>query len=122
MMNDRIYQIVFDEIIEFLPHKWERVIIYLEHGEESYSYSFYVKTEGSFKKCFDLDVEDNKLFFAFANIEKQVSRERMKLDECWSNMTLVVDNEGSMKVEFDYTDFSNGNYQYKKMWKDKYLK
>lgn len=121
MMNDKIYQMIFDEVSDFLPFEWSKVVIYLEHGEEAYSYSFYVKVGRSYVKCFDLEISENKLFAAFARIEKKVSKERSKLDKCWSNMTMVVDDEGNMKTAFDYTDLSRGNYQYKKAWKKQYL-
>lgn len=121
MMNEKIYQMIFDEVSAFLPSEWSDVVIYLEHGEEAYSYSFYVKVDGKYIKCFDLGVSENKMLTAFARIEKKVSKERSKLDKCWSNMTMIVDNEGNMKTAFDYTDLSRGNYQYKKDWKKKYL-
>ena len=121
MMNDKIYQMIFNELFVFLPSEWSSVVIYLEHGEEAYSYSFYVKVGREYEKCFDLDISENNLFAAFARIEKEVSKERSKLDKCWSNMTMIVDNEGNMKTAFDYTDLSSGNYKYKKEWKKKYL-
>lgn len=121
MMNDKIFQMIFDEISVFLPSEWTKLIVYLEHGEEAYSYSFYVKVNEHFVKCFELGVSENELFAAFARIEKAVSKERSKLDKCWSNMTMVVDDEGNMKTVFDYTDLSHENYQYKKEWKKQYL-
>lgn len=121
MMNDKIYQMIFNEVSDFLPDDWSKLVVYLEHGEEAYSYSFYVKMDGNYVKCFDLAVSEEKLFAAFARIEKYVSKERNKLEKCWSNMTMIVDNRGNMKTDFDYTDLSNGNYQYKKAWKKKYL-
>ena len=121
MMSEKIYQMIFDEVSNFLPSEWTQLVVYLEHGEEAYSYSFYVKVGGKYIKCFDLGVSENKLFAAFARIEKKVSKERSKLDKCWSNMTMIVDDEGNMKTAFDYTDLSRGNYQYKKSWKKKYL-
>lgn len=121
MINHKIYQLIFDEISNFLPDEWTKLVIYLEHGEEAYSYSFYVKINGEYVKCFDLPVSEEKLFAAFARIENNVSKERCKLDNHWSNMTMIVDDRGNMKADFDYTDLSNGNYQYKKAWKKKYL-
>ena len=121
MMNDKIYQMIFNEVSDFLPDEWTDLIVYLEHGEEAYSYSFYVKTNEKYVKFFDLDISEEKLLAAFARIEKKVSKERSKLDKCWSNMTMIVDGNGNMKTDFDYTDLSRGNYQYKKAWKKKYL-
>lgn len=121
MMNDRIFQTIFNEVSDCLSLDWSELVIYLEHGEESYSYSFYAKIEDSFIKCFDLGIPEGKLFRVFENIEKEVSKERKQLDKPWSNMTMVVDCKGNMKTTFDYTDLSSGNYQYKKEWKKKYI-
>lgn len=121
MMSEKIYQMIFDEVSNFLPSEWTQLVVYLEHGEEAYSYSFYVKVNGRFVKCFDLNVSEDKLLAAFAKIEKKVSKERSKLEKCWTNMTMVIDSEGNMKTAFDYTDLSRGNYQYKKAWKKKYI-
>ena len=59
---------------------------------------------------------------AFKNIDSFVSKARAKEKEPWSNMTMVVESDGSMHTDFDYTDLSEGNYKYKKSWKAKYLK
>ena len=89
-MNDKIYQLIFDAVSDFLPEEWTDLIVYLEHGEEAYSYCFYVKTHGKYIKCFDLNIPEEKLLAAFARIEKKVSTERNKLDKCWSNMTMIT--------------------------------
>ena len=34
---------------------------------------------------------------------------------------MLVDADGNMHTDFDYTDLSSGTYQFKKAWKKKYL-
>lgn len=34
---------------------------------------------------------------------------------------MVVSKEGKMHVDYDYTNLSEGTYQFKKNWKKKYL-
>lgn len=123
MMNEKIYQLIFDKIAGYLPNAWERLVVYLEHDEASYSYSFFVKVGKSYTKCFDIKgLNEDALMDSFADIEKAVSNERAKSKtELWSNMTMVVDANGKMKTDFDYTDLSSGSYQYKKNWKKTYL-
>jgi hypothetical protein len=36
-------------------------------------------------------------------------------------MTMIVSSKGEMHTDFDYTDLSQGAYQYKKNWKRRYL-
>ena len=124
MMNDKVYQLIFDKIVAYLPSGWDRIVVYLEHGEASYSYSFFVKCGDNYTKCFDIPgLDEDSLMDSFAEIETAISKERAKSKtELWSNMTMVVDASGKMKTYFDYTDLSRGSYQYKKNWKKAYLR
>ena len=68
-------------------------------------------------------MSEKKIDGAFRRIDKVIMKERRKeKDDLWSNMTLSISKNGDMRADFDYTDLSDGNYQYKKDWKKKYLK
>ena len=121
-MNEKMYQEIYNELERYLDAYWEKLIIYLEYGEASYSFSFYRKNNGKYIKCYDLpDVKEDELDESFGKIDKIVSGERMKEKHKWTNMTIIVENTGKMSADIDYTDFSEGNYSYKKAWRNKYL-
>jgi hypothetical protein len=122
MINEHVYQNIFNELEMYLPKGWDRLIVYLEYGNESYSFSFYVKINGNFIKCYDLPgITDEELVRSFERIDKLVLKERSIEKEVWSNMTMIVSSKGEMHTDFDYTDLSQGAYQYKKNWKRRYL-
>lgn len=50
-----------------------------------------------------------------------MDKERKKSKDNWSNMTVIVEKSGKMHADLDYTDLSEGTYQFKKNWKKKYL-
>lgn len=121
-MNEEVYQNIYDEIDKYLSGSWEKLVVYLEYGSDSYLFSFYIRMEGKYLKCYDLpNVSDDELAVSFRKIDKAVSKERNSLKEPWSNMTLVVENSGKMHADMDYTDLSEGTYKFKKEWKKKYL-
>ncbi len=121
MINKEIYQQIFDKIELFVPTNWEKIIIYLEYGEASYSFSFFYNDGDKYIKCYDIpSISEDKLYEAFKELNTIVSAERIKGD-LWSNMTMVVDRESNIKAYFDYTDFSSGNFEYMEKWKKKYL-
>lgn len=124
MMNEKIYQEIYDELSKYLTSGWEKLIVYLEYGKASYSFSFYVKNKGEYVKCYDMPgVSDKSLDASFKKIDKIVSKERSNdKDEVWTNMTMTVTPTGDMRTDIDYTDLSEGTYAYKKAWKKKYLK
>ena len=121
-MNEKIYQNIYDELDKYLVAGWERLVVYLEYGKASYSFSFFVKTNDKYIKCYDLaDVSDEELAASFAKIDKILEKERNKEKDAWTNMTICIDKSGGMHADLDYTDLSGGTYQYKKNWKKKYL-
>jgi hypothetical protein len=122
MIDNKMLQTIYDEIDKFLPSNWEKLIVYLEYGKTSYSISFYIGLSGKYIKCYDLpDVTDDDLADTFYRIDKVVSKERNQDKEPWSNMTVVIDNNGRIHADLDYTDLLKDSYKYNKEWKKKYL-
>lgn len=122
MINNEIYQIIYDEISDLVKTSWDKLVIYLEYGANSYSFAFYVFAKGKYTKCYDInDISDKELDETFRRIDDVVAPERNLLKDKWSNMTIIISSEGDMHTDFDYSDLSKGTYQYKKGWKAKYL-
>lgn len=123
MMNEKVFQKIYDELDKYLLEGWTKLVAYFEYGVGSYSFSFYEKIGNKYIKCYDLDgVEEDSIDKSFKKIDKILLKERKNDKNCWTNMTMVVSSEGNMHSDFDYTDLSEGNYKYKKQWKEKYLK
>lgn len=123
MMDEKIFQKIFDELNEFLTPDWIKLIVYLEYGKGSYTYSFYEKGPFGYINGYDLpDISERTVDNAFKRINKLVLKERTKhADDLWTNMTMIVNNSGEMHSDFDYTDLSDGAYKFKKKWKEHYL-
>lgn len=122
MMNNKVYQEIYNELDKYLLNGWDRLVIYLEYGKASYSFSFFIKANNEYIKCYDLpDVSEDELENSFKKIDSLIFEERKKDKNLWTNMTMVVDSNGKMKTDFDYTDLSAGTYQFKKEWKKRYL-
>lgn len=123
MIEQTVYQQIFDELSKYLTENWNELIVYLEYGDASYSFSFYVKKNDEYVKCYDLPgVSDKDLEQSFRIIDGLISKERRKNKDTWTNMTMIIDRDGNMHTDFDYTDLSSGTYKFKRIWKEKYLK
>lgn len=123
MINEKIYQDIYDELSQYLTFEWEKLVVYLEYGKASYSFAFYVKNKEGYVKCYELPgVSEKALDASFQKIDVLVSKERSKdKDTLWTNITMIVTSTGNMHTDIDYTDLSGGTYQFKKEWKKKYL-
>lgn len=121
-MDDRIFQNIYDELEKYLFFDWTKVVFCFEYGDGSYSFSFYVKSNGIYTKCYDIEsLNEKELEESFEKIDKMLIKERNKLEKKWFIMTMIVERDGEMHTDFDY-DYSNvDNYEQKKEWKKRYL-
>lgn len=120
MIKGDILQAIFNEVYNYLPDGWEKVVIYLEYGVDSYSMAFYAKVMGKYTKCYDLGTAtDEQIAAAFRKIDQLILPAQKK--DKWTNMTMIVEANGKMHTDFDYTDLSESAYKYSKAWKAKYL-
>lgn len=124
-MNEELFQDIFNEIQNYMPIEWEKVILYVEYSAGSYSMKYYTKVNGSFIDCYNLkDVSKANLIKLFMKLDKKISVERNKLEDSnkWSVMTMIVDSEGDFTTNFDYSDLTENTIEYQKSWKEKYIK
>ena len=120
------FQMIFDRIAQFLPSGWDSVVFYAEYTDSSYSMEFYVRNQnGQYVKCYDLaNVSHDALFEQFLEIDKflDVQRKRLEQSKRWSNLTMIVRDDGKVKIDYGYGDpFEEGAYARRKEWKLKYL-
>ena len=125
-MDNELLQKVFDLIEPILPIEWNNMLLYIGYTSGSYSMKFYIRDDkANFTDCFSLkSVGKAQLIKLFMNIDKIIAPVRNQLEENdkWSVLTLIVDKDGKMKADFDYTDISENSIAYERKWKDKYLK
>ncbi len=125
-MHDKIFQDIFDRIQDYLPRDWKRVIYFVGYTEGSYSMKFYSQNgEGEYLDCFHMQgATKGQLVKLFMDIDKILSKERIELSDehKWSSLTMVVEENGTMKTEFDYEDLTNDMISYEKRWREKYLR
>ena len=48
-------------------------------------------------------------------------RKELSIKDTWSVMTLVVDDEGNFKADYEYEEISDDSIGYYQRWKEKYL-
>ena len=120
LLLDTDFQKIFNELEVLLPRDWEKLVAYFEYGEASYLFYFYVLQGGKYIKCYDLlNASEDSIADIFREIDKILFKAQK--NQGWSNLTMVVDKEGNMHSDFDYSDLSEGAYEYHKEWKKKYL-
>ena len=106
-MNEKLFQNVLEQIQEYLPADWRKMVFFAGYTEGSYSMKFYCNDHrGSYIDCFSLT---------------GIKRARLEREFRWTVFTMMVDSEGNMKTEFDYDDHSDDMVLYEKEWEQRYL-
>ena len=124
-MNSDIFQNTFDLLLDYLPTDWNKLIFYAAYTNGSYSMKYFTKSEDSgWIDCFSQkDITRSDLIKLFIKINNSLSKERNDLSDKdrWTVLTMIVDSNGNMTSEFDYTDISDCEIEYERDWGKKYL-
>lgn len=126
------FEIIADKLQGILPQGWNKVVFYAEVTGDSYEMFYYVFTSKSKEpiQCYDLpesyEIEEEKIDEIFDDLFVPLREEQTNLiadgKEPWTNYTMVLNSDGSFKVNYDFTSLDDGGYEYRKEWKSKYLK
>ena len=120
-MKATVYQYVLDRLDEVRPYEWDRLIFTAEEDTASYTYVFYIRSNGTYTQCYSIPgISREQLREAFRDIRKALVEARSENDT-WNEMTLVVDGDGHFKAAFDYIDLAEGTDDYEAQWRKKYL-
>ena len=122
-MNDKMFQDIFDKLQNGLPKKWKKVVMYIAYTKGSYSMKYYVDDgRGSYKDCFELlgKAELIKLFMSIDAIIKPV-RAFLTEKNRWNVLSLVIEESGNIKADYDYSNIDDNRISYEEQWKERYL-
>ena len=123
-MNKDMYKNVAENLLKVLPKNWEKVYLYSQITESSYEFFFYVKINGVFVQCFELEKDYGiskkhlRDVFKSLNIIIRPDYEEKK----WFVMSYFLTNTGKFDVDYEYEDYSEKTFEYKQHWIKKYIK
>lgn len=124
-MEEKIFQTIFDKVVDFLPDGWKKMIFFAEYTTGSYTMKFYSENGNKeFLDCFSMPgVSKASLIKLFMEIDRDLSAQRKKLtsERTWTVFTMSVDSDGHMKTYYDYDDHSEDMVAFEKHWEAKYL-
>lgn len=124
-MEERIYQDIFNKLIDYLPEGWKNMVFFAGYTCGSYSMKFYSENgDKKYADCFSMPgASKAALIKLFMDIDKELSAQRKELGEekAWTVFTMKVDSDGHMKTDYEYDDHSEDMVAYEELWEKKYL-
>lgn len=122
---ETIYSKVGLTLFNVLPNGWEKAILYAQITENSYELFYYAKVNSEYINNFDLEKEG-------LGVDRQEVRKHFReiyeillpnyRENQWYAMTFILSKTGEFTVDYEYTDYSENSFEYKRLWKEKYLK
>ena len=122
-MMDEIYQEIYNTIFPLLPNEWEQIVVRGVFGKEGKEIKYFIRDNtGKYSDCFSLGVEREIILQTSELIINALDRLRQTSEkQHWNVATIVINNDGDFKADFDYSNdvlFSN---KYDSAWREYYL-
>lgn len=121
------FQKISDYLQPVLPEGWSRVCLYAEITE-TYSeivYYCFINEQNKPIQCYNLTskykISEADIDNAITNITFEIENERKNALHKWSVMTYILFADAKFEVSYDYSNLTDGSYEFKKNWKKKYL-
>ena len=125
------FEIIANKIQAVLPKDWEKTVFYAEVSDDSYEMFYYVfiPDRETPIQCYELpnlfEITEEAIDNIFEELYEPLIEEQQALVTAgkapWTNYTLVLNSDGSFKVDYDFTLLDNLGYEYRNAWKSKYL-
>lgn len=115
----KLYSEIAEIVIDTIPDKWFKIYLYGEAGEGVQESYFYYDPEEdatpiyshNIVELFNVSEEEYfKKWHCLLDCIKTMKKEFIDNNqEAWTNFTMIFDNTGKFKIDFNYDDLSNEN-------------
>ncbi len=134
-MEDKLYEIyskIADILNETIPEDWDRVLLYGEVNEDMRTAYFNYYPVGKKEPVYSHDIpelfdisedEYDELWTQLLDNLSELWNEFKNNDqEQWTNLTFILESDGKLKIDYDYTDLSETSPRKQHIiWDYKYL-
>ena len=129
---EQIYQEVADILVAMIPENWTNIFLYMEMGGGYRKMLFYYYPKWREGPVYSLDMTEMfgideremdsleaELCDAFERLHDEFTSNGQ---ESWTNLTFMLDEDGKMKVKFNYEDVSHQDFIERQVkWEAEYL-
>lgn len=130
--KEKLYAEITHTVLDMIPEEWDWVRLYAEYWEGYYKCYFYYSPAGSGEHVYSLDIPDQYEVSqeTFDRLDEQLygyikalwNEFKNQGETAWTNLTLSLQNDGKMKIDYDYSDLSDLNpLEKRKRWESNYL-
>ena len=117
-----MFNSIANQLVSVLPDEWEYVVMYSQFDESMYEIFFYVKVNGKYISCYDLDdygISQDEVMECFDEIYQIFYPDYD--EKKWFCATIRLMNDGKLTLDYDYNDDNIDEFDYREVWMKKYL-
>lgn len=129
---EQTYQQIAETLVNIVPEEWKKIFLYAEYREGYKKVFFYYYPEIGVKPVYNLDIMDlfnmnedefdeleNELYHCFSRLWEEFKEQEQVQ---WTNLTFILDNTGTMKINYGYEDISElSPVEKQEKWEAEYL-
>ncbi|WP_132743802.1 immunity protein YezG family protein [Scopulibacillus darangshiensis] len=103
-------------VIETIQEDWSKIYLYAEVSEDVRKSYFFYYPIGSNEHTYSHDIPDvfdmedddyDQLWYDLLDLLQDLWNEfKLNAEGPWSNLTLILDNEGNFNIDYNYDDLS----------------
>lgn len=122
-MEKDIFKEIAENIVTVLPENWEKVCLYCYMAEYEYEFFFYVKMNGNYIQCFELEkdygISEESVLECFDKLHDILLPDYE--EKKFYVMTYILESSGKFVTEYEYNDYTETSIAYIMDWEKKYL-
>ena len=123
-MIDISYQNIFDIVRPSLPENWTRIVFFFAFMLDTCEIMYFVQLNSmEYVDCFHLNQDREELVSKLSRLYKEVQygMKEITAEKIYSVITVVIDADGNMHADFDYTDITENFDSYYNSWMNQYI-
>ncbi|WP_338778761.1 immunity protein YezG family protein [Metabacillus sp. FJAT-52054] len=130
---EKIYLGIANALVDIIPEKWFKLYLYAE-VREGYKKVFYYYYPAPGEKPIysndlseifgisetEFDQQERPLYKYFSELQEE---HKLQNQVPWTNLTLILESNGNMKINYDYKDISKTSpVEKQEYWEAEYLR
>lgn len=106
VLQQELFENIFLKLQDYLPSNWVKIDFFASKTSGSYGIKYFVyNKDGKWVDCFNLvDIKEIKNLFYLIGNDISTVWEQLPKQNKWYSFNLVIDNQGNLKVDYDYAD------------------
>lgn len=122
-MKKNKFNDIFSCFTDYLPKKWNKLIIFYWNYKESSSFNFFIDLGKGYQNFKEIGLQVSDYIDIFSKLKYIMKNdlEQLETNKKWTAFMMCVDSSGKFNVEYGFDVVDEKFILYEKKWMSKFL-